>query len=45
MLATSARSGSDARIGAETVSVTRADWASMVVTILCGCRCHGFAPI
>jgi len=31
MLATRARSGSDARIGAETVSVTRADWASMVV--------------
>lgn len=30
MLAMRARRGSDARIGAETVSVTRADWASMV---------------
>ena len=30
MLAIRARSGSDARIGAETVSVARADWASMV---------------
>lgn len=31
MLAMRARSGSDARVGADTVSVTRADWASMVV--------------
>lgn len=38
MLAMRARSGSDARIGAETVSVTRADWASMVDVFLCGCR-------